>query len=65
VTNIAFIFEPSPNSKPKEKKVGGHGVLCHPHLKKWGDTSPVTPPNCAHGQLASNWLHSETATAWQ
>jgi len=20
-----------------------------PRLKKWGDTSPLTPPNCAHG----------------
>jgi len=27
VTNITFIFETSPNAKPKEKKVGGHGVL--------------------------------------
>jgi len=30
VTNIAFIFETSPNIKPKEKKVGGHGILCPP-----------------------------------
>jgi len=28
VTNITFIFETSPNTKPKEKKVEGHGILC-------------------------------------
>jgi len=27
VTNITFIFETSPNTKPKEKKVGGYGIL--------------------------------------
>jgi len=31
-----------------DKKVGGHGILCLPRLKKWGDTSSVPPPNCAH-----------------
>jgi len=31
VTNIIFIFETSPNTKPKEKKVGGH-VPRVPHL---------------------------------
>jgi len=42
VTNVTFIFDTFPNTKPKEKKVGGHGIL-HPHrLKKWGDTSPVS-----------------------
>jgi len=41
VTKITFIFETSPNTKPKEKKVGGHGILCYPRLKKWGDTSPT------------------------
>jgi len=30
VTNITFIFETSPNTKPKEKKVGEHGILYHP-----------------------------------
>jgi len=30
VTNTTFIFETSPNTKPKEKKVGGHGILCPP-----------------------------------
>jgi len=33
---------------PGEKNVGGHGILCPPRLRKWGDTSPVSPPNCAH-----------------
>jgi len=36
VTKITFIFETSPNTKPKEKKMGGHGVLCPPRLKKGG-----------------------------
>jgi len=43
MTNITFIFEISPNTKPKEQKVGGHGILCSPRMKKWGDTSPVSP----------------------
>jgi len=43
VTNITFIFETSPNTKPKTKKVGGHGILYHPTLKSEGDTSPVSP----------------------
>jgi len=43
VTNITFIFETSPNTQPKEKKVGGHGIFCPTRLKKWGDTSPASP----------------------
>ena len=40
-----------------KRKCGGHGIL-HPHcLKNWGDTSPCTPSNCAHGQI-SIWLPS-------
>jgi len=35
VTNITFIFETSPNMKPKEKKVGR-------------TRPPCPPPNCAH-----------------
>jgi len=34
VTYITSIFETSPNAKPKEKKMGGHGILCPPRLKK-------------------------------
>jgi len=30
VTNITFIFETSTNTKTKEKKVGGRGILCPP-----------------------------------
>jgi len=49
VTKTTFIFQNSPNTKSKEKKVGGHGILCPPRLKKWGDTRPpCPPPNCAH-----------------
>jgi len=42
VTNITFIFETSPNTKPKEKKVGRTWHFMSPRLKKWGDTSPVS-----------------------
>jgi len=41
VTNITFIFETSPNTQPKEKKVGGHGILYTSHLKKGGDVPSV------------------------
>jgi len=43
VTNITFIFETSPNTKPKEKKVGG-------------TRPPCPPPNCAHGCQGSWWV---------
>ena len=39
VTNITFIFETSPNTKPKEKKVGGH-IARVPHQIA---TMPVLP----------------------
>jgi len=48
VTNITFIFETSPNTKPTETKVGGHGILCPPRLKNWGGSSSCPPPNCAY-----------------
>ena len=51
VTNITFIFETSPNAKPKEKKVGEHGILCPPAWKSGKTRSPCPPPNCAHEQL--------------
>jgi len=47
VTNITFIYETSLNTKPKEKKVGGHGVLCPPCLKKWGGHVPRVPHQIA------------------
>ena len=36
VTNIIFIFETSPNTKPKDNKVGGTWHIMSPRLKKWG-----------------------------
>jgi len=49
VTNITFIFETSPNAKPKEKKLRVTWHIMSPSLKKWGDTrSPCPPTNCAH-----------------
>jgi len=43
VTNTTFIFETSPNTKPKKKKVGGAWHIISPSLKKWMDTSTVSP----------------------
>jgi len=48
VTNITFIFETSPNTQPKEKKVGRHGILYPPTWKSGGTCLPCPPPNCAH-----------------
>jgi len=52
VTNITFIFETSPNTKPKEKKCGGHGILCPPVWKSGATRPPCLLPNCAHGHNA-------------
>jgi len=43
VTNITFIFESSPNTKTKDKKVGAHSMLCPPVWKNEGDTSTLSP----------------------
>jgi len=42
--------------------VGGHGILCRPRQKKWGDTSPVSPTKlrpCLGGPWPPGhpWLH--------
>jgi len=42
VKNITFIFETSPNTKPKEKKWVDMAYYIPPH-EKVGDTSPVSP----------------------
>jgi len=41
VTNVIFIFATSPNTKPKEKNVGG--TYYAPRLKKWGGNVPRVP----------------------
>jgi len=38
-----FYFWNLSKYKHTEKKVEGHGILCPPRLKKWGDTSSVLP----------------------
>ena len=43
VTNVTFSSETFPNTNPMRKKWGGHGILCLPRLRKWRDTSPVSP----------------------
>ena len=45
MTNI-FIFESPPNTKPKEKKVGGMAYYV-PRLKKWGGHVPRVPHQIA------------------
>ena len=52
MTNI-FIFETSPNTKLKEKKVEGTGHIMSPLPEKVGGTHPpCPPPNCAHANNA-------------
>jgi len=53
VTNVTFIFSTSPNTKPKEKNVGGHSMIRPPRLKKFRGTRPLCPPpNCTHAPRA-------------
>jgi len=68
MTNVTFSFETSPNKNPKRKTCRGHGILCAPRIKKWGDTSPVfstklrprTKDNyCLDGKTAE-WIVSKT-----
>ena len=47
VTNITFVFEASPNAKPKEKKVGRHGILCPHPSEKVGGHVPRVPHQIA------------------
>jgi len=54
VASITFIFETSPNTKPKEKKVGGHGILYPPVWKSGGTRPPCPPPNCAHAPATNS-----------
>jgi len=42
-----FIFESSPNPKPKDKKVGGHCILCPPPPEKVGEHVPRVPHQIA------------------
>jgi len=44
VTNITFIFEASPNAKPKEKKVEGTWHIVFPGWKSGGKRPPCPPP---------------------
>jgi len=43
VTKISFIFETSPNTKPKEKKVGGTWHIMSLPSEKVGGHVPVSP----------------------
>jgi len=43
VTNDTFSFETSPNTKPKDKNVGGHGILFPHHLQKARGHVPRVP----------------------
>jgi len=46
VANITFIIKTSPNTNPKEKKVGGHGIL-YPPPEKVGGHVPCIPHQIA------------------
>jgi len=41
--------------------LGGHGVLCPPRLKKWGDTSTVSPTKLRLWLLNTNILAGTAA----
>jgi len=44
-----FIFESSPNSKPKQKKVGVMAYYIPSPEKRGGTRPPRPPPNFGHG----------------
>jgi len=53
-----FIFESSPNPKPKEKKVGVMAYYVLPAWKSGGTRPPCPPPNCLHDLSYLLW-HSK------
>jgi len=61
VTNIIFNFETSPNTKPKDKKVGRHGTLCPPVWKSGWDTSPVFPTKLHPWTALLGWFKIHTS----
>jgi len=61
VTDITFIFETSPNAKPKEKKMGEHGILCH-QVWKSGVTRPPCSGLVTHWIL---WINPGAARCWR
>jgi len=56
VTNITFIFGASPYTKPVDKKVGGHGILCPPPNCPHGGTGHHCPP-AGDGHGATIWMN--------
>jgi len=64
VANVTFIFGTSPNAKPEEEKWGGHGILYPPHLKKRGDTSPVSPIKLRPWSNMKNSSHKTWQTSY-
>jgi len=56
VTNITFIYETSPNTKPKEKKVGDIAYYVPSVWKSGGTRPPCPPPNCVHDRWSSGML---------
>ena len=50
MANITFIIKTSPNTNPKEKKVGGHGIL-YPPPEKVGGHVPCIPHQIAPMRL--------------
>jgi len=58
VANTTFIFETSPNTKPKEKKVGGTWHIMSPPSEKVGGHVPRVPHQIApmHVTINIEWL---------
>jgi len=63
VTKITFNFETSPNTKPKEKKVGDVAYYI-PLMEKWGTLSPCPPPNCTHASTSSWTARPDGSGRW-
>jgi len=47
VTNVTFIFETSPNTKPKEKNIGGWQHIISPPSETVGGHVPRVPHQIA------------------
>jgi len=50
---MSLLFETSPNTKHKEKNMGGVVYYIPTVWKKWGTRPPGPPPKCANGCRSS------------
>jgi len=61
VTNVAFIFETSPNTKSKEKNVGGTQHIISPPFEKMG-TRTSYPHQLALMNLCASAVYTKFLT---